>query len=48
MEQTDELAKDPEVISGGVLTPASGCGMTLVQRLRDNAGMTFEINETRP
>lgn len=36
----DEPRED--ALAGGVLTPASGCGMALVERLRD-AGMTFDV-----
>ena len=32
----------PGTARGGVLTPAAGCGMALVERLRD-AGMTWEV-----
>lgn len=40
------LARDeagPETVAGGVLTPASGLGMALVERLRD-AGMRFDVS----
>ena len=42
------LARDGDAIrrDGGVLTPASCMGMTLVARLR-RAGMTFEVEELR-
>lgn len=36
------LAQDPLTIDGGFWTPASGLGEHLLQRLSDNAGMTFE------
>ena len=29
----------------GVLTPASAMGETLIQRLKDNVGMKFEVSE---
>jgi short subunit dehydrogenase-like uncharacterized protein len=38
------LAKDDLNAQGGVLTPASSMGMTLVERLR-RAGMTFDVEE---
>jgi short subunit dehydrogenase-like uncharacterized protein len=41
------LLLDPGIRQeGGVLTPASCMGMTLVERLK-RAGMTFEVSELR-
>jgi short subunit dehydrogenase-like uncharacterized protein len=37
------LAKDELDARGGVLTPASAMGEHLLARLRDNAGLTFDI-----
>jgi short subunit dehydrogenase-like uncharacterized protein len=37
------LAKDELETRGGVLTPASAMGESLMVRLRDNAGLTFDI-----
>lgn len=42
--QQQELDASPEVLKGGVLTPASAMGIFLVERLR-NAGQTFKILE---
>jgi short subunit dehydrogenase-like uncharacterized protein len=39
------LAEDTLATPGGVLTPASSMGMTLVDRLR-KAGMTFRVEPT--
>ena len=37
---------DRSVTSGGVWTPGAAMGMLLVQRLREHAGLTFEIEST--
>ncbi len=37
------LAKDEPVREGGVLTPASAMGDPLLARLRENAGLTFDV-----
>ena len=37
------LAKDDIAVAGGVWTPASAMGGLLLERLRENAGLTFEI-----
>jgi short subunit dehydrogenase-like uncharacterized protein len=37
------LAKDELPSGGGVLTPATAMGDALLQRLRDNAGLTFDV-----
>lgn len=37
------LAKDELDSAGGVLTPSAAMGDALLQRLRDNAGLTFDI-----
>ena len=37
------LAKDDLDVGGGIWTPASAMGNALMQRLIDNAGLTFEL-----
>ena len=37
------LAKDDLTSPGGILTPASAMAEPLIKRLRDNAGLTFEL-----
>ena len=37
------LAKDKTTTGGGIWTPASAMGAALLERLRSNAGLTFEI-----
>ncbi|PNW72424.1 hypothetical protein CHLRE_16g678325v5 [Chlamydomonas reinhardtii] len=39
---SQQLAADPRVLSGGVLTPAAACGLALLERLR-RAGFRFEV-----
>ena len=39
------LAKDDIAVGGGVWTPASVMGGLLLERLRENAGLTFEIRD---
>ncbi len=40
------LAKDDLESTGGVLTPAAAMAAPLIKRLRDNAGLTFELLES--
>jgi short subunit dehydrogenase-like uncharacterized protein len=37
------LAKDQVSADGGVLTPAAAMGAPLLARLRENAGLTFDV-----
>ena len=37
------LVKECEDLHGGIYTPAPAMGTKLIQRLQDNAGLTFEI-----
>jgi short subunit dehydrogenase-like uncharacterized protein len=37
------LLQNPGASSGGILTPASAMGSLLIERLQDNAGLTFEL-----
>ena len=37
------LVKECEDLHGGIYTPAPAMGIKLIQRLQDNAGLTFEI-----
>ena len=37
------LLQNPDASSGGILTPASAMGSLLIERLQDNAGLTFEL-----
>ena len=37
------LARDEAITGGGVWTPASAMGAALLERLRSNAGLTFEL-----
>lgn len=37
------LLKNPEAASGGIWTPASAMGSLLIDRLQDNAGLTFAV-----
>ena len=37
------LLKNPEAASGGIWTPAAALGSLLVERLQDNAGLTFTV-----
>jgi len=39
------LARDELGVDGGVLTPAAAMGAPLIDRLRENAGLTFELRE---
>lgn len=40
------LLKNPETASGGIWTPAAAMGSLLIDRLRRNAGLTFEVEES--
>ena len=42
-ESAECLAKDEPASPGGVLTPAAAMGDALLGRLRDNAGLTFDV-----
>ena len=37
------LLQNPDASSGGILTPASAMGSLLIERLQNNAGLTFEL-----
>lgn len=37
------LLLNPELASGGIWTPAAALGAPLIERLQDNAGLTFQI-----
>ena len=37
------LLLNPELASGGISTPAAALGAPLIERLQDNAGLTFQI-----
>lgn len=39
------LLKNPEASAGGILTPAPAMGSLLIDRLKRNAGLTFEIEQ---
>ena len=39
------LAKDKLPVGGGILTPASAMARPLLKRLRENAGLTFELTD---
>jgi short subunit dehydrogenase-like uncharacterized protein len=45
--QQKELDADPVLVKGGIITPAAAMGMHLIDRLKNNAGLTFEITETK-
>jgi short subunit dehydrogenase-like uncharacterized protein len=40
------LLKNPEAAAGGILTPAPAMGSLLIDRLKRNAGLTFEVEQT--
>jgi len=42
-ESAVSLLKNPDLGSGGILTPASALGDVLIDRLQRNAGLTFEL-----
>ncbi len=37
------LLKNPNLVSGGIWTPAPAMGMLLIDRLQKNAGLTFQV-----
>jgi len=39
------LLKNPEAASGGIWTPAAAMGSLLIDRLKRNAGLTFEVEQ---
>tara|TARA_R110001599_G_scaffold353459_1_gene592333 strand:- start:27373 stop:28551 length:1179 start_codon:yes stop_codon:yes gene_type:complete len=39
------LLKNPETVAGGIWTPAPAMGSLLVDRLKRNAGLTFELEQ---
>lgn len=39
------LAKNPQAASGGIWTPASAMGSLLIDRLQQNAGLTFQVED---
>lgn len=39
------LVKNPEAASGGIWTPGAAMGSLLVQRLQDNAGLSFAVED---
>lgn len=39
------LVKNPDAASGGIWTPASAMGALLIERLQDNAGLTFQVED---
>ena len=39
------LLKNPEASAGGILTPAPAMGSLLIDRLKRNAGLTFEVEQ---
>ncbi|MEE4143309.1 MAG: saccharopine dehydrogenase NADP-binding domain-containing protein [Halieaceae bacterium] len=39
------LLKNPDVASGGIWTPAAAMGSLLIDRLKRNAGLTFEVEQ---
>jgi short subunit dehydrogenase-like uncharacterized protein len=45
--QQKELDADPELVHGGVITPAAAMGNKLIDRLKNNAGLTFEVTEVK-
>ena len=40
------LLKNPEMASGGIWTPAAAMGSLLIDRLKRNAGLTFDVEQT--
>lgn len=40
------LLKNPEAASGGIWTPAAAMGSLLIDRLKRNAGLTFEVEQS--
>ncbi|MFK7865597.1 MAG: trans-acting enoyl reductase family protein [Pseudohongiellaceae bacterium] len=39
------LVKNPDAASGGIWTPGAAMGALLVERLQDNAGLSFEVED---
>lgn len=39
------LVKNPNAASGGIWTPASALGSLLIERLQNNAGLTFQVED---
>ena len=39
------LLKNPDTVAGGILTPAPAMGRLLIDRLKRNAGLTFELEQ---
>ena len=39
------LLQNPEAAAGGIWTPASAMGSLLIERLQENAGLTFELEQ---
>ena len=39
------LLENPDISSGGILTPASAMGSLLIDRLQENAGLTFRLED---
>ncbi len=39
------LLQNPEAAAGGIWTPASAMGALLIERLQENAGLTFELEQ---
>lgn len=39
------LVKNPDAASGGIWTPASALGSLLIDRLQQNAGLTFQVED---
>ena len=42
------LAKNDDLVSGGIWTPASAMGSKLIDRLQNNAGITFTVEKCSP
>lgn len=40
------LLQNPDLASGGIWTPAAAMGSQLIERLKANAGLTFEVEES--
>ena len=45
--QKKELDADPVLVKGGVITSAAAMGTHLIDRLKNRAGLTFEISEVK-
>lgn len=44
-EAAVSLVKNPTLTAGGIMTPAAALGGNLIERLQDNAGLTFQLEE---